>query len=99
MAKYKLVKTARKYSKFLSLEEKTQEKRMRVPICACTKKIIFGNSTLVLSPEISRNDVVVCVSKPTGVVVKHSKTMEVVAHVLTKVPSKMINRLGYDLLE
>lgn len=102
MAKYKVTKTSRKYSKFLSLEKKNQEKKKKIQKIQAqryAKKVIFGNSVLALSPEISESDVVVRISGPTGVIVKHSKAVEIVANVLTKIPSKMISRLGYDLME
>lgn len=98
MAKYKVNKRVKRLEQHLSLSQKVQGKRTFT--CSHTEKrrAIFGNSVLALSPEISQTDIVVRISGPVGVV-RHSKAIEIVANVLTKMPSKMINRLGYDLME
>ena len=98
MTKYKIYKRVKRVNKHLSLNKKVQGKRTFT--CSQTEKrrVVFGNSVLVLSPEISHTVVVFRISGPVGVV-KHSKAIEIVASVLTKMPSKMISRLGYDLME
>lgn len=94
----KINKKIKKLNRNISLSEKVQEKRSLTFSHVKRRKVIFGNSMLVLSPEISQTDVVVRISRPERVI-KHSKTIKVVANILTKMPSRMINRLGYDLLE
>lgn len=98
MTKYKINKSAKRFERHISLSQKVQGKRTFT--CSYTEKrmAIFGNSVLSLSPEISQTDIVVRISEHVGVV-KHSKVIEIVANMLTKMPSKMISRLGYDLME
>lgn len=98
MTKYKINKSAKRFEQHISLSQKVQGKRTFT--CPYTEKrmAIFGNSVLSLSPEISQTDIVVRISGHVGVV-KHSKVIEIVANMLTKMPSKMISRLGYDLME
>lgn len=98
MTKYKIHKRVKRLNRHLSLNKKIQGSNTFT--CSHTEKrrVVFGNSVLVLSPEISQTDIAVRISGPIGVV-KHSKAIEIVASVLTKMPSKMISRLGYDLME